>query len=66
MTSSEVEHARSIGDRIRALVPESQTCSVGVAGWDGIESGDELMARADGALYEAKRAGRNRTAVAGP
>jgi diguanylate cyclase (GGDEF)-like protein len=36
------------------------TCSVGVANLEGVETGAELVARADGALYDAKRAGRNR------
>ena len=39
------------------------TVSVGWATWEG-ESPDELLRRADGALYEAKRHGRNRVAGA--
>lgn len=35
------------------------TSSVGVAGWDGMESADDLAARADKALYDAKWHGRN-------
>jgi PleD family two-component response regulator len=41
-------------------VPESETCSIGVATWDGAESADELVARADAALYAAKHKGRDR------
>jgi two-component system cell cycle response regulator len=37
------------------------TISVGVASWDGRESAEALDARADGAMYEAKQSGRNRT-----
>jgi diguanylate cyclase (GGDEF)-like protein len=33
------------------------TCSAGVAIWDGVESLDDVLAGADGVLYEAKRAG---------
>jgi diguanylate cyclase (GGDEF)-like protein len=37
------------------------TISIGVASWDGRESGEALDARADRAMYEAKQLGRNRT-----
>jgi two-component system cell cycle response regulator len=46
--------------RLRESMPEGQTFSAGVAVWDGEESADELLARADRALYEAKAAGRDR------
>jgi hypothetical protein len=36
------------------------TCSFGVAEWAEGDSIDRLLKRADDALYEAKRAGRNR------
>jgi GGDEF domain-containing protein len=42
-------------ERLRSLVPEDQTCSVGVAAWDGSESKEALIRRADEALYDAKR-----------
>jgi GGDEF domain-containing protein len=41
-----------------------QTCSAGVACWDGKESGSSLVARADRALYQAKTQGRNQAVVA--
>jgi diguanylate cyclase (GGDEF)-like protein len=56
--------AYEIVDRLRHGVPGDETCSAGIACWDGHETADELMARADGALYDAKRAGRNRTMLA--
>ena len=40
------------------------TTSVGVAGRKRGETLDQLIARADAALYEAKRAGRNRVVAA--
>ena len=43
-------------DRLRAAVTEDQTCSAGVALWDGARDPEELLARADAALYEAKLA----------
>jgi diguanylate cyclase (GGDEF)-like protein len=45
-------------DRVRAATPHEQTASAGVVQWDGHESADALLARADAALYRAKRAGR--------
>lgn len=53
-----------IADRLRAATQSAQTCSAGVAAWDASESAVALVARADAALYEAKRQGRNRTVAA--
>jgi diguanylate cyclase len=43
---------------------ERITLSIGVAGWHAGESSAEWYARADAALYEAKRRGRNRVSIA--
>jgi diguanylate cyclase (GGDEF)-like protein len=56
--------AVALVDRLRAAVTDEQTCSAGVAFWDGAETPAELLARADAALYEAKVAGRDRTKLA--
>jgi PleD family two-component response regulator len=40
------------------------TCSVGLAEWRPGDSIETLLRRADAALYEAKRTGRNRVIVA--
>ena len=45
-------------------VVERITLSIGVAGWHAGESSAEWYARADAALYEAKRRGRNRISIA--
>jgi diguanylate cyclase len=45
-------------------VSERITLSIGVAGWHAGESRAEWYARADAALYEAKRRGRNRVSIA--
>jgi diguanylate cyclase (GGDEF)-like protein len=44
--------------------PIKVTCSIGVAEWDPGDSIDSLLRRADVALYEAKRSGRNRVVAA--
>ena len=56
--------AVALVDRFRTVIPMGQTCSAGVACWDGKESGSSLVARADRALYQAKTEGRNRAVVA--
>jgi diguanylate cyclase (GGDEF)-like protein len=60
---SELDAATRV-EKLRKATPGGQTCSAGVAQWDGHESSDELVARADLALYSAKRGGRDRLAVA--
>jgi diguanylate cyclase (GGDEF)-like protein/PAS domain S-box-containing protein len=56
--------AQPLADRVRQAVPSAQTCSIGLAQWDGEESVEDLIARADAALYRAKQQGRNRVTVA--
>ena len=52
--------ALALVDRLGEAIPYGQTLSAGVVQWDEQESAGDLLARADGALYEAKAAGRNR------
>lgn len=52
-------------ERMRGRTPDGQTVSVGLADWDRVETVDELLARADAALYAAKALGRNRIQRAG-
>ncbi len=42
-------------------IMKAVTVSAGLAEWDGVESFESLLQRADTALYEAKRSGRNCT-----
>ena len=60
-----LELAEAVLERLRSLTPAELTCSVGLALWDGEESDFELVARADQALYDAKRSGRDALFVAG-
>ena len=47
-------------ERALAATPLGQSFSAGVATWNGAETSDELIGRADAALYAAKEAGRCR------
>ncbi len=49
--------------RLREAIPDGQTCSAGIALWDGAEDGETLLGRADAAMYAAKAAGRDRLTV---
>jgi diguanylate cyclase (GGDEF)-like protein len=60
MPNTELDKAERMLERLCAAVPDDQTCSAGVCTWNGEESGEELLSRADRALYGAKDAGRNR------
>jgi diguanylate cyclase (GGDEF)-like protein len=51
--------AAEVLERLRAGTPAGMTVSVGLAAWDGRETAEELLARADRALYTAKRDGRD-------
>jgi diguanylate cyclase (GGDEF)-like protein len=60
----EREDAQQLVERLRDVMPAEQSCSAGLACWDGRESAEELLGRADKALYDAKLSGRDRTVVA--
>lgn len=69
MPDTTSEMARMVGERLRAAIANAQiqyasgeplTASIGVAVADISDTVDTLLARADRALYQAKRQGRNR------
>ena len=59
-----LDDALGLVERLRQQTPSGETCSAGIAEWDGEEAPDALVGRADAALYRAKRAGRERSIVA--
>ncbi len=67
-----IELAEGLRARVAALAFDTElgkltlTCSFGVSEWGHEESIDQLLKRADAALYEAKTSGRNRVIAAGP
>ncbi|HET9422559.1 MAG TPA: GGDEF and EAL domain-containing protein [Nocardioides sp.] len=55
--------AEAVLERMRRTMSHDQSCSIGLAEWDGVESPAEVFARADEALYHAKHHGRDRIAM---
>ena len=55
-----------VADRIRAAVPRGQTCTIGIAQWHPDLTAAQALARADAALYQGKRLGRNASVIASP
>ena len=75
LSSADIAAAHPIAERIRSRVSEVRiegfgvpirlTCSIGVATSDTLGVwGEHLIARADAAVYAAKRSGRNRVQIA--
>ena len=64
LPGADMDEALDVVERLRERTPEDQRFSAGVASWNGVESARELLGRADAALYEAKRNGRDRSTIA--
>ncbi|MFN7627455.1 MAG: GGDEF domain-containing protein [Pirellula sp.] len=70
LPGTDLEHARLAAERIRAAVESTEipwenqklsaTVSVGVSEANNFDTPESVLKRADSALYDAKRAGRNR------
>ena len=77
LPGTDLQGGHDLAERVRRklvrkkfLAPDGQrirvTASFGVAAFPEAASQDQLVAASDGALYEAKRSGKNRVAVAAP
>jgi diguanylate cyclase (GGDEF)-like protein/PAS domain S-box-containing protein len=64
LPDTDPEQGAEIVERLRRQTPMEQTCSAGLALWDRVESIDDLLRRADEALYLAKASGRDQLAQA--
>ena len=64
LPNADADEARAVLERLQAVTPGGQTLSAGVATWDANETSDELIARADRALYGAKHSGRDQVVLA--
>jgi diguanylate cyclase (GGDEF)-like protein len=64
LPSCDITEAGEVIDRVRRATPNGESASAGVVAYDGRESADSLLARADAALYRAKHAGRGMTVPA--
>jgi diguanylate cyclase (GGDEF)-like protein len=52
------QQAVRVLERLTCAMPDEQTCSIGVAEWDGEQDAAALMHQADVVLYDAKHRGR--------
>jgi diguanylate cyclase (GGDEF)-like protein len=59
----DIAATRAIADRLRADLPDGLTASAGAVAWSIPMTAEELVGRADRALYRAKGDGRDRTVV---
>ena len=64
LPETEPGDAEGVVERLRAATPQGQTCSAGIAIWDGVADIDGLISAADAALYRAKGEGRDRLVLA--
>ncbi|GAB2576212.1 hypothetical protein Aab01nite_13370 [Paractinoplanes abujensis] len=64
LPGADADEAREVLERALAATPLGQTFSAGLAVWDGAETSDELIQRADTALYRAKSDGRSQVSEA--
>ncbi|WP_019624517.1 diguanylate cyclase [Thioalkalivibrio thiocyanoxidans] len=61
---TDLDQAVTVVERLRHRIPDNQTGSAGLACAEATETPDQLLARADQALYRAKNQGRDRACIA--
>ncbi|MDR5864860.1 diguanylate cyclase [Halomonas campisalis] len=59
-----MDEARQVVERMRKRTPRGQTCSAGIAKFRPSDTAEAFVARADLAMYAAKRGGRDRVVLA--
>jgi diguanylate cyclase (GGDEF)-like protein len=64
LPACEATAAMTVATALLTGLPPGAACSVGAAQWDGAEGASSLVARADAALYQGKRAGGARAVLA--
>lgn len=60
LPDASLDAVEAVVERLRRVTPRETTFSAGIVTWDGEESLDDAIVRADAALYRAKDEGRNR------
>jgi diguanylate cyclase (GGDEF)-like protein len=63
LTGDDVTTVHATVERLRARMPGRETCSAGIAVRVAGDTAEQLVSRADQALYEAKTSGRDRTVL---
>ncbi len=66
LPSCNLHEAHEVLDRMRVATPLGLGCSIGLTSWHEGEPVEQLIGRADTALYASKRTGRNRTTALEP
>jgi diguanylate cyclase (GGDEF)-like protein len=66
LPSCSLSEAQEVLDRMRMATPLGLGASIGLTSWHEGEPAEQLIGRADTALYASKRSGRNRTTALEP
>lgn len=64
LPDADLDETLQVVERMRQRTPRGQTCSAGITEFRHGDTAESLLARADRAMYTAKRGGRDQVAVA--